>query len=104
MILNEKKLNRHKKDDIFKFRNRSPGQREMVVLPQWIRFRILAEHPHQQQPARRGDRVLRDLEDLLPQHIRRKVLDEVLQEPEGRSPGGRRYVGGSKFTLLFSLL
>ena len=88
---------------IFEFRNCSPGQREVVVLPQWIRLRILAEHPHQQQPARRGDRVLRDLEDLLPQHIRREVLDEVLQEPEGRAPGGRRYVGGSKLTVLFTL-
>ena len=75
-------------------RYRAAGQREVVVLPQRLRLRLPAEHPDQHQPAGRGDGVLRAAQDLLSQDLRRQVLDEVVQEPEGRAPGGRGYAGG----------
>jgi hypothetical protein len=39
------------------------------------------------EPAEDGGRVLRVIEDLLPQRIRRQVSHEVVQEPQRRTTG-----------------
>ena len=55
---------------------------------QWLRLRIHVESAHFTAHPCRRMRLFRQDPHLLPQHLRREVPHEKLQEPQGRPPGG----------------